>query len=299
MRVLACNMRQIIPKFFLGGIFFYVGMDFVDAWIIQTYFQLRAVEYIAIPISVLGAALTSMTWYSVVTGMLAGIVVTVFRMLYELSVSVSSTDGCDDDGFHKRKFLSEQSKVCRLNFEKTVLKTHHAKIVVLRLTGVLFFGSVEGFVQLVSSILNTDSKNGGNFKDGEDATPDSPAIRVGRTSSVVGRSSLLNRNSILTRENVVMMQRQESAPAELRQCEYVILDFSASVSMDASVGDALKNLRSIVQSVGAVFIVCGLMPAQMDVLRRFGFFSPDVAEFYFPQSEMKSKFSWSTLSLAM
>ena len=281
---------QIIPKFFLGGIFFYVGMDFVDSWIIQTYSQLRLAEYIAIPVSVLGAALTSTTWYSVVTGMLAGIVVTVFRMLYELSISVSSVDACDD-GSQKQKLASEQSQVRRFEFEKSVLKTHNAKIVVLRLTGVLFFGSVEGFVQLVSAILNTDSKDGSISEEYINGISPSAAI-MGRTASAVG--SVLSRNTVLTRENVVMLQKQESAPAELRQCEYVILDFSTSVSMDASVGDALKNLRAIVQSVDAVFIVCGLMPAQLDVLRRFGFFSPDVLDFYFPSTEMKSNSSWPT-----
>jgi len=129
-----------MPKFVLGGLLIYLGIDQLHKWIVQSRRRLSLVEYL----SLLAIIVIIVQW-----GFIAGILIGVVIGCATFALSASRIDSIkySFDGSEYRSSLD------RSRDDQAVLSAHGGKIQGLNLQSYLFFGSANRLYQHVKSLL--------------------------------------------------------------------------------------------------------------------------------------------------
>ena len=129
-----------MPKFVLGGLLIYLGVDLLHKWIVLSRRRLSLAEYL----SLLAIIVIIMQW-----GFIAGILIGVVIGCATFALSASRIDSIkySFDGSEYRSSLD------RSRDDQTVLAEHGGKIQGLNLQSYLFFGSANRLYQYVKALL--------------------------------------------------------------------------------------------------------------------------------------------------
>jgi sulfate permease, SulP family len=129
-----------MPKFVLGGLLIYLGVDQLHKWIIQSRRRLSSTEYL----SLLAIIVIIVQW-----GFIAGILIGVVIGCATFALSASRIDSIkySFDGAEYRSSLD------RSRDDQAVLSAHGGKIQGLNLQSYLFFGSANRLYQHVKALL--------------------------------------------------------------------------------------------------------------------------------------------------
>jgi sulfate permease, SulP family len=129
-----------VPKFALGGLLLYLGVDLVYQWLIQSSRRLLPLEYLSL------LAIAALIIYSgFIAGVLIGIVIGCAT--FALSASRVSAIKFNFDGMDYRSSLD------RGPYELSLLAEHGGKIQGIALQSYLFFGSANQLYQRVKVLL--------------------------------------------------------------------------------------------------------------------------------------------------
>jgi SulP family sulfate permease len=140
MLALAPTLLGYMPKFVLGGLLIYLGVDTLHKWIVQSRRRLSLVEYL----SLLAIIVIIVQW-----GFIAGILIGVVIGCATFALSASRIDSIkySFDGSEYRSSLD------RSRDDQAVLSVHGGKIQGLNLQSYLFFGSANRLYQHVKALL--------------------------------------------------------------------------------------------------------------------------------------------------
>jgi SulP family sulfate permease len=129
-----------MPKFVLGGLLIYLGVDQLHKWIVQSRRRLSVVEYL----SLLAIIVIIVQW-----GFIAGILIGVIIGCATFALSASRIDSIkySFDGSEYRSSLDRSRE------DQAVLSTHGGQIRGLNLQSYLFFGSANRLYQHVKALL--------------------------------------------------------------------------------------------------------------------------------------------------
>ncbi len=129
-----------MPKFVLGGLLIYLGVDQLHKWIVQSRRRLSLLEYL----SLLAIIVIIVQW-----GFIAGILIGVVIGCATFALSASRIDSIkySFDGSEYRSSLD------RSRDDQAVLSAHGGKIQGLNLQSYLFFGSANRLYQHVKALL--------------------------------------------------------------------------------------------------------------------------------------------------
>jgi sulfate permease, SulP family len=140
MLVFAPMLLGYMPKFVLGGLLIYLGVDQLHKWIVQSRRRLSVTEYL----SLLVIIVIILQW-----GFVAGILIGVVIGCTTFALSASRIDSIkySFDGSEYRSSLDRSRDV------QAVLAAHGGKIQGLNLQSYLFFGSANRLYQHVKALL--------------------------------------------------------------------------------------------------------------------------------------------------
>jgi SulP family sulfate permease len=140
MLVFAPMLLGYMPKFVLGGLLIYLGVDQLHKWIVQSRRRLSVTEYL----SLLVIIVIILQW-----GFVAGILIGVVIGCTTFALSASRIDSIkySFDGSEYRSSLD------RSRDDQAVLAAHGGKIQGLNLQSYLFFGSANRLYQHVKALL--------------------------------------------------------------------------------------------------------------------------------------------------
>jgi sulfate permease, SulP family len=140
MLTVAPTLLGYMPKFVLGGLLIYLGVDQLHKWIIESRRRLSVVEYL----SLLTIIVIIVQW-----GFVAGVLIGVVIGCTTFALSASRIDSIkySFDGSEYRSSLD------RSRDDQAVLAAHGEKIQGLNLQSYLFFGSANRLYQHVKALL--------------------------------------------------------------------------------------------------------------------------------------------------
>jgi SulP family sulfate permease len=140
MLVFAPSILGYMPKFVLGGLLIYLGVDALHKWIVQSRRRLSFTEYL----SLLAIIVIIVEW-----GFIAGILIGVVIGCATFALSASRIDSIkfSFDGSEYRSSLD------RSHEQLAVLAAHGGNIQGLNLQSYLFFGSANRLYQHVKALL--------------------------------------------------------------------------------------------------------------------------------------------------
>jgi SulP family sulfate permease len=140
MLAVAPMLLGYMPKFVLGGLLIYLGVDLLHRWIIESRRRLSVLEYL----SLLAITVIIVQW-----GFIAGILIGVVIGCATFALSASRVDSIkfSFDGSEYRSSLD------RSRDDQAVLSAHGRKIQGLNLQSYLFFGSANRLFQHVKALL--------------------------------------------------------------------------------------------------------------------------------------------------
>jgi sulfate permease, SulP family len=140
MLVFAPSILGYMPKFVLGGLLIYLGVDALHKWIVQSRRRLSFTEYL----SLLAIIVIIVEW-----GFIAGILIGVVIGCATFALSASRIDSIkfSFDGSEYRSSLDRSSE------QLAVLAAHGGSVQGLNLQSYLFFGSANRLYQHVKALL--------------------------------------------------------------------------------------------------------------------------------------------------
>jgi SulP family sulfate permease len=130
------NLLDYIPRFVLGGILLFHGIEFLVEWIWNAFFELAFEDYLLVQ-----SILLIVTLFGYLFGVGAGILIaTVFFVVKYSGIKIvkATLSG-----------LTCHSSVDRWPPQKRVLQAHGEEIHILRLTGYIFFGSASNLLHRI------------------------------------------------------------------------------------------------------------------------------------------------------
>lgn len=130
----------LVPKFVLGGLLLYLGLNLLTAWVVNSAWRLSRLDYL----SLLAIALIIVQW-GFIAGVLIGIVIGCAT--FAVSASRVSAIKFRFDGSEYRSSLD------RGHDELMVLSKHGHEIQGMKLQSYLFFGSAHTLYRQVKSLL--------------------------------------------------------------------------------------------------------------------------------------------------
>lgn len=133
-------LLSYMPKFILGGLLIYLGVDQLNRWIVESRRRLSTLEYL----SLLAIIVIIMTW-GFIAGVLIGIVIGCAT--FALSASRISSIKFGFNGAEYRSSLD------RSRHDLALLSAHGKEIHGLNLQSYLFFGSANRLYQHVRALL--------------------------------------------------------------------------------------------------------------------------------------------------
>ena len=135
------SVLSFVPKFVLGGLLLFLGLDFLMQWVYQTWFKLPKTDYLMI-ILILVVIATA--------GFLEGVSIGLLLAVILFVVSYSQIDAT-------RTILSGanyHSNVARLPQEERSLREQGQQIAILELQGFIFFGTANNLFNSIRQLLH-------------------------------------------------------------------------------------------------------------------------------------------------
>ena len=133
---LGTGLLGYIPKFILGGILFYIGLNFLAEWVFDAYFRMVREDYYLI---VLILAIVAVAGY--LQGIGAGIIIATVVFVFKYSSVNVIANILSGDNHH--------SSVDRSPLEARLLNYQGGQIHILRLKGFIFFGSANNLLNTI------------------------------------------------------------------------------------------------------------------------------------------------------
>ena len=138
------SVLDYFPKPLLGGILLFLGMDFLNEWLISAAPRFSRAELLTVVAIV---AVIGFVDFLVGVGVGLVLMVIIFVMEYSRLESVR----------HELSGREIHSKVQRSTRERRVLSDHGDRILVLELQGLIFFGTAHALLERVTERLNAES----------------------------------------------------------------------------------------------------------------------------------------------
>ena len=132
------SMLNVLPRAILGGLLFFLGMDFLIEWVFEAYGRLEKSEYVVVLIIMVAIATTGY-----IAGVLVGILACV--MLFLVSYSRVSIVKLALDGTEIR------SRVERSVAQNRFLEAYGEQVRVYKLHGYIFFGTARNLFHEVQN----------------------------------------------------------------------------------------------------------------------------------------------------
>ncbi len=129
------------PNFVLGGLLFFVGMDFLFSWLYQTWFSMPRSDY---AIVVLIAILINIWGFLQGVGIGLALAVILFVVQYSRTRAVR----------HTLSGVSYQSSVERTSLGTQLLRRHGDWLYILELQGFIFFGTANQILEQIRAHLD-------------------------------------------------------------------------------------------------------------------------------------------------
>lgn len=130
------DILTFVPKMLLGGVLFFLGLDYLNDWVFKGYKTLEASDYAVVLVILLTIALTDF---------LVGVGVGVVLMVLSFVVNYSRVNIFQ----YELSGASIGSNVMRHANQRDFLKQHTAQIYLLKLQGYLFFGTANSILMRV------------------------------------------------------------------------------------------------------------------------------------------------------
>ena len=132
--VIGTSAILYIPKFVLGSVLIYLGVEFLIEWVYEAWFKFSRIDFLVILTILLTLAL-----FGVLAGVIAGLILAVFTFVVSYSrVSVVKF------AFTGREY---RSRVTRAPDEQQVLETCGDELYIMKLEGFIFFGTANGIFE--------------------------------------------------------------------------------------------------------------------------------------------------------
>ena len=139
-----------IPKFVLGSVLIYLGLEFLIEWVYEAWFKFSRMDFFVILTILLTLAV-----FGVLEGVIAGLILAVFSFVVSYSrVSVVKF------AFTGREY---HSRVTRAPAEQQVLDTHGNQLYILRLEGFVFFGTANGIFERLREYVRSTAVQEVNY----------------------------------------------------------------------------------------------------------------------------------------
>jgi SulP family sulfate permease len=130
------SLLVFFPKFILGGLLFFLGMDFLFDWVIMGWSKLSKIDYLVV-ILILAVIAT--------TSFLTGVAVGLAAMIIIFVVNYSRVDVVR----HAMSGAELNSNVERLEQQQRVLRKFGDQVYILELQGFIFFGTANALLDRI------------------------------------------------------------------------------------------------------------------------------------------------------
>lgn len=228
-----------VPKFIFGSLLIFIALDLLGEWLVLSYKRMTFLEYI-----VCITTFSSMLLFGVQVGLVCGIIcaMIMFVLAYSSKPSVSISN-------------LQQSRVQRSYHERCLLFAHRGSIVSIHPKGYVFFGTAIMIVEEVKrhTLLFSPPKQNSNKSFGNQFSVKKPQ----------GYGSL-SQNIILD----AAVQSEDMAADTFDSTEFVVMDFSAVVGVDATAARSCFLLLTRLLRASSVRVVFTGMSRDIERLLR-------------------------------
>ncbi|MEH2473413.1 SulP family sulfate permease [Nitrobacteraceae bacterium AZCC 2161] len=224
-----------MPKFVLGGLLLYLGMEQLHRWIIESRRRLSTLDYL----SLLAIIVIIMQW-GFVAGVLIGVVIGCTT--FALSVSRVSSIKYGFDGSEYRSSLDRSLD------DQRALAAHGREIQGLNLQSYLFFGSANRLYQHVKSLLRRNPECRYLVFDFK--------LVTGIDSSAAHSFAQIKRTAHERGIRLVLANLQTSAERNLRASQFIGDDVSVVGELDRALewceNEVIARHRGLAQEEGSL-----------------------------------------------
>jgi len=139
------SLLVYFPRFVLGGLLFFLGMDFLYEWLIMGWFKLSKIDYFVVILILVVIATTSF---------LVGVAVGFAAMIVIFVVNYSRVNVIR----HAMSGAEITSNVERHDLQRQTLKKYGDQIYLLELQGFIFFGTANALLERIRSRLSSEDR---------------------------------------------------------------------------------------------------------------------------------------------
>jgi SulP family sulfate permease len=132
---------SLFPKFVLGGLLLFLGLNFLYEWVYETWFKLSKADYFVILLILVVIAFV---------GFLEGVAVGILVAVVLFAVKYSQVDVIK----HTLTADTYQSTIARPKLHKRLLRRYGKQVLILELQGYIFFGTANNLLEQIRSHLN-------------------------------------------------------------------------------------------------------------------------------------------------
>ena len=132
---------SLFPKFVLGGLLLFLGLNFLYEWVYETWFKLSKADYFVILLILVVIAFV---------GFLEGVAVGILVAVILFAVKYSQVDVIK----HTLTADTYQSTIARPKLHKRLLRRYGKQVLILELQGYIFFGTANNLLEQIRSHLN-------------------------------------------------------------------------------------------------------------------------------------------------
>jgi len=216
------SVNEYIPNFFFGGLMFWFGVDIAYDWLVVALGKVRLVEYALIWVSFVAVLLLGLE-----AGIGLGTLLAALQFTWEYARLSSS---CVSAG-------SALSSQMRTYDQRSVLRALQKNIVVVPLSGYIFFGSALRLSSELKQLAESLSASRAQAQGSEGAPP-----------AAEGTSQPMH----LPKQRTAAEQLRPLAPS------FMILDFGSVHGFDASSAQAFSGVKRKLSALGIDLIVCNV-----------------------------------------
>ena len=135
-----------IPKFVLGSVLIYLGIELLIEWVYEAWFRLSRIDFFMVV-----SILVTLAVWGVLAGVIIGLILAVLMFIVSYSrVSVIRF------ALTGREY---RSRVTRAPDEQMVLEVHGNQLYIMKLEGFIFFGTANGIFERLRDYINTMGAN--------------------------------------------------------------------------------------------------------------------------------------------
>jgi SulP family sulfate permease len=130
-----------LPKFVLGGLLLFLGLDFLYEWVFQSWFKLPKSDFIVIILILVVIASV---------GFLEGVAVGIVAAIILFAINYSQVDIIK----HELTVATFQSTIARPKLHKRLLRRYGKQVLILELQGYIFFGTANQLLEKIRGHIN-------------------------------------------------------------------------------------------------------------------------------------------------